>query len=120
MDSYGGTNGSFLALDENGSRLFAITQSGLSIARLSIVPVSIGTVQPSHGSASGGVQITLRGSGFEVGAKLTFGSSQVTPSVIDPNTLTFITPSTPPGAVRLLVTNPDGTMYTLDGGFTAN
>ncbi len=46
-----GLHGSFLTTDENGQRLFAVTTSGLTIIQLASVPLGIGTLSPSIGSA---------------------------------------------------------------------
>lgn len=39
-------HGSFLAVDENGQRIFALTTSGLTILQLANVPLAIGTIFP--------------------------------------------------------------------------
>lgn len=39
-------HGSFLAIDETGQKLSAITTSGLTIVQLAAVPLSIGTISP--------------------------------------------------------------------------
>jgi IPT/TIG domain-containing protein len=66
-----GLPGSFLAVDENGQRLFALTSSGLTAAQLANVPLGIGTATPAMGSASGGTTLTIRGSGFQTGTTVT-------------------------------------------------
>jgi hypothetical protein len=68
-----GLNGGFLANDENGQRLFALTTSGLTIIQLASVPLGIGTISPAAGSAARGVIVTLRGSGLVNGTKVTLG-----------------------------------------------
>ena len=70
-----GLQGSFLTTDENGQRLFAITTSGLTVIQLAIVPLGIGTLLPAAGAASGSTAITIRGSGFQSGAKASFGGN---------------------------------------------
>jgi hypothetical protein len=64
-------HGSFLTIDENGQRLFAVTSSdgtpqngSLTIVQLAAVPLGIGTIQPNNFAATGGATLTLRGSGF--------------------------------------------------------
>src|SRR5262249_35984257 len=52
------------AIDETGGRIFAITKSGLCVVTLDLVPLSIGSVNPSSGASGGGSQVTIRGSGF--------------------------------------------------------
>jgi hypothetical protein len=48
-----GLHGGFLTIDENGQRLFALTTNGLTIVQLANVPLGIGTLTPSSGSAAG-------------------------------------------------------------------
>jgi hypothetical protein len=61
-----GLHGSFLAIDENGQRIFALTASGLTVVQLAPVPLSIGTITPSGAAAAGGATLTIRGRGFRV------------------------------------------------------
>jgi hypothetical protein len=123
------SNGSsqVLAIDENGQRLFAITSkdgtaqnAGLTIAKLANVPLGIGTLTPANGPATGGTQITIRGSGFQNGATVTIGGKIATVTLKDMNTLTLVTPALPPGAQRLAITNPDGETVVLDAAFVAD
>ncbi len=48
-----GLHGRFLAIDENGRRIFGLTASGLTIVQLARVPLGIGTIAPVSGSSSG-------------------------------------------------------------------
>jgi hypothetical protein len=68
-----GLHGGFLAIDENGQRLFALTTSGLTVVQLANVPLGIGTVSPASGPTAGGTSITIRGSGFKSGIQGTVG-----------------------------------------------
>lgn len=115
-----GQHGSFLAIDENGQRIFALTTSGLTVLQLATVPLGIGSLSPANGSASGGTNITLRGSGFQSGAKVTIGGKNVAAAFRDMNTLNFTTPALTAGAQQLIITNPNGETVTLDAAFTAN
>ncbi len=127
MTDVDGLHGGFLTTDENGGRLFAITStdgsaqnSGVTIIQLAKVPLGIGTLNPSSGPAAGGTTITLRGSGFVSGAKVTIGGKAATATFKDANTLTVVTPSISNGAQQLQITNPDGEVIALDAAFTAN
>jgi hypothetical protein len=127
MTDVDGLHGTFLAIDENGQRLFAITSkdgtaqnAGLTIAKLANVPLGIGTLTPANGRATGGTQITIRGSGFQNGATVTIGGKIATVTLKDMNTLTLVTPALPPGAQRLAITNPDGETVVLDAAFVAD
>ena len=71
MTDVDGLHGSFLATDENGQRLFAITSkdgtvqnAGITVVQLANVPLGIGTLTPASGPAAGGTTLTIRGSGF--------------------------------------------------------
>ena len=115
-----GQHGSFLATDENGQRIFALTTSGLTVLQFASVPLGIGSLTPSTGSESGGTSVTIRGSGFQSGTKATLGGKSVAATFKDMNTLTLTTPALSPGAQQLVITNPNGETTTLDAAFIAN
>jgi hypothetical protein len=114
-----GMNAGYLAIDETGERMFIISRSGLTVAKIATMPLSIGAVTPAVGPASGGTQVTVRGSGFTPASMITFGNEQLAPTFIDSATLKVATPSLPRGAVRVTVGNSDGSSYSLDDAFTA-
>jgi hypothetical protein len=114
-----GLHGGFLTTDENGQRLFAITTSGLSVIQLANVPLGIGTLSPASGPASGSTSITLRGSGFQTGTKVTIGGKPASVAFKDMNTLTVTAPALTAGAHRLVISNPDGETVSLDAAFLA-
>jgi len=113
-------HGSFLAIDENGQRIFALTTSGLTVIQLATVPLSIGTISPTSAPASGGTILTIRGSGFHFGATVTIGGKPASVAFKDINTLTVVAPAVTPGTGQIAVTNPNGASYSLDAAFTAN
>jgi hypothetical protein len=116
-----GLHGSFLTTDEDGKKLFAVTTSGLTVVELASVPVGIGTVSPVSGPAAGGALLTIRGSGFQTGVRVTVGGAQAASvTLVDANTLRVTTPATSAGPKRIVVTNPDGESDALDATFTAN
>jgi hypothetical protein len=115
-----GLHGSFLAIDENGQRIFALTNSGLTVLQLANVPLGIGWLTPSTGTASGGTTVTLRGSGFQSGTKLMLGGKNVAVNIKDMNTLTFATPGLSAGPQQLILSNPNGEAVSLDAAFIAN
>jgi hypothetical protein len=115
-----GLHGGFLAVDENGQRIFALTTSGLTIVQLADVPLGIGSITPGSGPAAGGTIITIRGSGFQSGIKATIGAKAATLTFKDMNTLTVVAPSVSPGAQQIVLTNPDGESVSLDAAFVAN
>lgn len=127
MTDVDGLHGDFLAIDENGQRLFAITSSdgspqnaGVTIVTLAAVPLGIGTVSPQSGPAAGGTTLTIRGSGFQSGATVQFNGKAASVTFKDKNTLTVTTPALTAGPQQITITNPDGQSYTLDAAFNAN
>jgi IPT/TIG domain-containing protein len=127
MTDADGLHGSFLATDENGQRLFAITSSdgtaqnaALTVVQLSAVPLGIGTIQPSVVSAAGGAIVTIRGSGFVNATGVTIGGKSATVTFKDVNTLSVIIPVLAAGSQQITLTNPDGETVSLDAALTAN
>jgi hypothetical protein len=113
-------HGSFLAVDETGQRIFALTTSGLTVLQLATVPLAIGTISPASTSASGAATLTIRGSGFQSGATVAINGKSAATTFKDMNTLTATTPPLTAGSQQIVITNPDGNSYTLDAAFTAN
>jgi hypothetical protein len=109
-----------IALDETNRRIFAISASGLTVLQLTTFPLGIGSVGPNEGPAAGGVAITVHGSGFQQGVQISFGSQAVTTVFIDADTLSFISPPTISGPVRISITNPDGGHYFMDAAYVAH
>ncbi len=109
-----------MALDETGSRVFLISATGLTVVDIADLPLSIGNVSPAQGSATGGVSVRLRGSGFQNGAQVLFGNADALVTFVDSSTLQVTTPVLPVGPTRITVTNADGNRYFLDAAFTAD
>lgn len=127
MTDVDGLHGSFLAIDENGQRLFAITSTdgtaqnaGVTIVKLANVPLGIGTLSPSSGPAIGGTQFTIRGSGFQSGTTVSIAGKSAMVSFKNMNTLLVTTPTMVTGPQRITVSNPDGESVSLDSAFAAN
>lgn len=115
-----GLHAGFIALDETGQRIFALTTFGLTVVQLTHVPLGIGTLSPATGPASGGTTLTIRGSGFQTGSTATLGGKTATVTFKDMNTLTIVTPSMTSGPQQITVTNPDSETSTLSAAFTAS
>jgi hypothetical protein len=113
-------HGSFLAIDETGQRIFALTTSGLTVVQLANLPLSIGTVSPTSAAASGGAILTIRGSGFLSGITASIAGKSTAVSLLDINTLTLVTPPLATGPQQITLTSPAGDTYSLDAAFTAN
>ncbi len=120
-------HGGFLAIDENGQRLFAITtldgtpqKASLTVVQLAAVPLAIGTVSASSMPVGGGAGLTIRGSGFQPGIKVSIGGKSAAANLVDMNTLTVTSPALPAGAQQLVLTSVSGEAISLDAALTAN
>jgi hypothetical protein len=127
MTDVDGLHGSFLATDETGQRLFALTSSdgtpqnaALTVVQLAAVPLAIGAVTPSTVAAAGGATLTIRGSGFQAATTLSINGKAATVTFKDASTLLFVTPALTPGAQQITLTNPDGETVSLDAALIAN
>jgi len=127
MTDVDGLHGSFLATDENGKRLFAITSSdgtpqnaALTVVQLAVVPLGIGTIQPPTVAATGGSALTIRGSGFVNGMSVSISGKSASVSFKDTNTLSVVVPALSLGPQQVTLTNPDGETASLDAAITAN
>jgi hypothetical protein len=69
--------------------------------------------------AAGGTVVTIRGSGFLSGARVTVGGTAASVNFIDADTLEVTTPAMSAGPQRIVVTNPDGESDALDAAFAA-
>jgi hypothetical protein len=82
--------------------------------------LTISSVTPNTGPLAGGTSVTISGTGFALGATVSFGNAAAT-SVTVVNA-TNITANTPPasveGAVNVVVTNGDFEPVVLTNGFT--
>jgi hypothetical protein len=107
-----------LALDETGTKMFLISNSGITIASLFAAPLSLATVNPASGPA--GIQVNLRGSGFQSGATVQFGTASAAAEFVDSQTIQATVPTLSAGPVRVTITNPNGVSYTFDAAFTVN
>jgi hypothetical protein len=120
-------HGSFLATDENGQRLFAITSSdgtaqdaAVTVVQLAAVPLGIGTISPFTLPASGGTTLSIRGSGFQTATTVSINGKPAAVTFKDMNTLSVVTPSLIPGPQQIVITNPDGETISVDAAITAN
>jgi len=120
-------HGGFLAIDENGQRLFAITSldrspqnAALTVVQLAAVPLALGSVSSPTISAAGRTTLTIRGSGFQAGIKVAIGRKSATATLVDMNTLTVVSPAVPSGPQQLTLTNVNGETVTVDAVVIAN
>jgi hypothetical protein len=127
MTAIDALHGSFLATEENGQRLFAITSSdgtaqnaAVTVVQLAAVPLGIGTISPSVASAAGGTTLTIRGSGFQAATTVSINGRTAAVSFKDINTLSVLAPSPTPGPQQIVITNPDGETTSMDAAITVN
>lgn len=80
--------------------------------------VAITRVSPNSGTRLGGTTVTISGSGFASGAKVTFGGSSATVRSLGSTSISVRTPAHAVGAVNVVVTNTNGQSATLTNGYT--
>jgi hypothetical protein len=100
-----------MAIDSSGQRIFLITNKGLTVVDLGNAPLSVGHL--SQTSAGPGMQITVRGSGFENGITATLGGVSAAVTFSDSETITLTVPAVSAGLQDLVLSIPDGKTYTL-------
>jgi hypothetical protein len=81
--------------------------------------LSITSIVPNSGPTSGGILTTITGTGFEAMAGVNFGlNAAALVNVISATNLTALTPAGLAGAVNVVITNVDGSSFTLTNGFS--
>lgn len=95
-----------VAIDPTGQKILVATQTGVTYFELSVIPLAVGTVSPSAGSAWTSVQI--RGSGFVSGTAVQIGGQNSTCTETDGETLSCTIPNLPAGSAAMSLSNPDG------------
>ncbi len=97
-------------------------QSGTLAKAFTYVPApAVAYVEPNAGPVEGGTAVTITGTGFQDGAAVTFGYTEATGVVVvNPTTITALTPASSEGMVDVYVFNPDGQSANSGfyGGFT--
>ena len=80
--------------------------------------LAVASIAPPSGSTSGGVLVTITGTGFAGGATVSFGETAATDSaVVSPTSISAITPGHAAGRVDVVVTNENDQSHTLRGGY---
>lgn len=106
-----------LTITPAGDTIFMPTSAGLTVIQLDEVPLGIGSVTPDLGAA--GTSVKIRGTGFVSGTSVTMNGTSAATSFVDPSTLQVTVPAAlSTGAVQITLTNPDGSSYSLDSGFS--
>ncbi len=112
-DSTAYLGGSFSALGTGGSAYYASTPAAAAVAP------TVTSISPNSGPVAGGTGVTVTGTGFGSGATASLGGSECpVTGVTTPTSLTCSTTSHAPGAVNVVVTNPDLLSGTMANGFT--
>lgn len=83
------------------------------------VAPTVTAVSANSGSTAGGLTVTITGTNFVAGASVTFGGTPASAvAVVNPTTITAVTPARAAGAVTVTVTNPSFLAGSLANGFT--
>jgi hypothetical protein len=109
-----------LVINRTGTLMYAAEATGIGVLQLAAAPLSIASLSPAQGSSSGGVTVTVLGSGFSNGDTLLLDGHPAVAQVVDSTKLTFVTPVTSVGKVAISVSNPGGGTYILDAAFDAS
>ena len=83
----------------------------------STAPLSVGVVSPNTGSTGGGTTVRITGTGFQSRATVAFDGALGTAYAENSTTIHVTAPPHGPGAVDVLVTNPDGQAARLTGAY---
>ena len=99
----------------------SVTQNGRPESPNQVVVLDkpvITSISPVKGPASGGTTVTLAGSNFKTGAKITFGGAAASAvTFVSSSQLTCVAPAHFAATVDVLVTNPDNQSGSLLRGF---
>jgi hypothetical protein len=91
----------------------------VSAAPNSYAAPTVTSISPNSGSANGGTAVTITGTGFVSGATVSIGGVNATAvTFVSGTSLTATTPAGTVGAQNVVVTNPDGQIGTLTGGYS--
>ena len=92
----------------------ALSISGpLELALAAENPPAITSLSKTTGPTSGGDSMTISGSNFVTGAKVTFGGVSASATVVNSSSISVVTPASTAGSADIRVTNPDGLSATL-------
>jgi hypothetical protein len=94
------------------------TGTGSSLFTYTAAP-TLSAISPTNGAVAGNTLVTLTGTGFVSGATVTIGGTAATGvAFVSSSSLTATTPAHTPGAVDVVVTNPDAQSITGTNLFT--
>jgi len=98
-------------------RVFVATWSK-QVAVYGMLPPAVTSVSPTTGPTTGGTPVTLAGTNFVAGSRVTFGGVAATAVVVSATEITADTPPHGAGSVSIVVISPNGERGTLASGFT--
>ncbi|MBL8150940.1 MAG: IPT/TIG domain-containing protein [Blastocatellia bacterium] len=103
-------------VNPNGESV-TLTQAFTYSQRPAPAPV-VNFVSPDRGPTTGGQQVRVGGDNFRSGARVIWNGREVASTFLDQNFLTLTTPVSNPGAIKVVVINPDGQMGELNNAYT--
>jgi hypothetical protein len=107
--------------------LFLVNNNGVpSVAEFVLLGSSgsnpaptVSSISPTSGSGAGGTAVTIAGTGFLSGAKVSLGGTTATGvNVVSSTSITATTVQHSSGSVNVVVTNSDGQTGTLNNGYS--
>ncbi len=101
-----------MALNDDGTQMYLLTDSGLTVVNIGRLPLSIGHVNPTR--LVPGTQLAIRGSGFGPEMVTTLNGEVVPAAYIDSSTLQVTVPNLPSGPLDISITSSTGESYTVD------
>jgi hypothetical protein len=118
QDSFGNFAKFVPPLVANGRVYVATWSNQVAVYGLTDLPPALTGISPRSGPISGDTAVTLTGTNFLSGAKVSFGGAAAVVTSLSATTIGANTPAHKRGGVNVVVTNPDGQSSTLPGGFT--
>jgi len=109
--------------EDAAGEVYVGTESGLLARIVNANPAApeVVSVEPASGTSRGGESVVVTGTGFVLGATVSFGGVAAPSVAILDSSGTRLLAVTPPhgaGPVDVVVSNPDGQSATLPGGYT--
>ena len=106
--------------EDSAGDLYAATSGGSLYRFAPTFPPApaVTTIGPASGLTRGGTVVTITGGNFTASTTVAFGSALASVHVLNPSTLTAVSPPRDAGAVDVTVSNPGATPVTVPAAFT--
>jgi M6 family metalloprotease-like protein len=104
----------------NGFSISVVSRSGSNfvVSTTGKAPPTASAVNPATGVTMGGTNVTITGTNFVAGTIVAFGGVEASNTVVvNPTTITAMTPASAPGTVPVVVSNTLGQTATVPGGY---